>query len=85
MAHSNPFRYLDQNNRIPRSVVEYCINCPALDDQAIVTSPENVADIRKRVEQCRESGRYQGDFCARFFIFDPGIDTIDATEDAASE
>ena len=52
--------------------VKFCLNCDDMDDLA--TSPEvnDLKGVKDRFHNCDKAGRFEGDFCSRIFVADPG-------------
>ncbi len=54
--------------------VKFCVNCDDMEDLDV--DPEADFDMaRERFGRCRESGKFDGDICARLFVLeDEGAD-----------
>ncbi|MBR9975118.1 MAG: hypothetical protein KFF77_06020 [Bacteroidetes bacterium] len=46
-----------------------------MDDLAISEEAQDVEQLRQRFRNCKETGRFDGDLCARLFVVDDGIAT----------
>lgn len=53
--------------------VRFCLNCNDMDDLATSAEAQDVDRIRQRFQACKESGRFDGDLCARLFVADDSI------------
>ena len=53
--------------------VRFCLNCNDMDDLATSDESQDLDALRKRFNNCKESGRFDGDLCARLFVAEDGI------------
>ncbi len=56
------------------SIVEFCLNCNDMDDLAISEEAAKLNQLQSRFSNCRETGCFQGDLCARLFVAEDRID-----------
>ena len=54
--------------------LRFCLNCNDMDDLATSEEARDVEQLRRRFNNCRETGRFDGDLCARLFVADDGIE-----------
>lgn len=58
--------------------VQFCLNCNDMDDLAVSDEAMDVEQLRRRFNNCKETGRFDGDMCARLYVAedrieDPGL------------
>lgn len=53
--------------------VRFCLNCNDMDDLATSEEAGDLGQLRERFRNCKETGRFDGDLCARLFVADDGI------------
>ncbi len=53
--------------------VRFCLNCNDMDDLATSEEAEDLDQLHERFDNCRETGNFDGDICARLFVADDGI------------
>ena len=70
-------------SRYPADDPRFCLNCNDMDDLATSDEAGDVDALRQRFNNCKESGRFDGDLCARLFVADDGIEdaSVFADED----
>ena len=54
--------------------VEFCLNCSDMDDLAVSEEARDLGQLRSRFDGCRETGKFQGDVCARIYVAEDRID-----------
>lgn len=58
--------------------VQFCLNCNDMDDLAVSDEAQDVEQLRRRFNNCKETGKFEGDMCARLYVAedrieDPGL------------
>ena len=61
--------------------VRFCLNCNDMDDLATSEEAEDLESLQKRFRNCNETGRFDGDICARLFVADDAIEDADLFAD----
>ncbi|MBR9978123.1 MAG: hypothetical protein KFH87_08550 [Bacteroidetes bacterium] len=56
--------------------VEFCLNCNDMDDLAVRAEAAYLDLLQERFSNCRETGRFDGDFCSRIFVAKDGVENI---------
>ena len=54
--------------------VQFCLNCNDMDDLAVSEEVRDVEQLRRRFNNCKETGRFDGDMCARLYVAEDRID-----------
>lgn len=54
--------------------VLFCLNCNDMDDLAVSEEARNVEQLRLRFNNCKETGRFEGDMCARLYVAEDRIE-----------
>ncbi len=57
----------------PGHDVEFCLNCNDMDDLALSDEAKDLDQLHRRFDGCRESGKFQGDVCARIYVAEDRI------------
>jgi hypothetical protein len=63
----------ESQNSTAEGEVEFCLNCTDMDDLATSEEAKDLDQLHARFRNCRESGRFQGDLCARLFVAEDRI------------
>lgn len=66
----------------PGQDVQFCLNCNDMDDLAVSDESRNVEQLRRRFNNCKETGRFDGDICARLYVAEDDIDEPSLFADA---
>jgi hypothetical protein len=62
--------------------VQFCTNCDDMENIAL-DDPSAIAEAaRKRFDNCRKTGKFQGDICSRLFVIDDATDDGSLFDDA---
>jgi len=61
--------------------VRFCLNCNDMDDLAVSEEAEDLDQLQKRFQNCNDTGKFDGDMCARLFVADDNIDDPDLFAD----
>lgn len=61
--------------------VRFCLNCNDMDDLATSEEVRKKAEIEARFKNCRETGNFDGDICARLYVADDAFSTPDLFAD----
>ncbi|MDT8325678.1 MAG: hypothetical protein RRA94_16305 [Bacteroidota bacterium] len=67
--------------RDPEREVRFCLNCNDMDDLATSEEAKDLDQLHERFRNCNETGRFDGDICARIFVAEDGIDDADLFAD----
>jgi hypothetical protein len=65
----------DRDSRNGNSIA-FCLNCNDMEDLALSEEEMDIALLRQRFDNCRNTGRFDGDFCTRLFIVRDVLDDI---------
>ena len=68
---------MTQQNSSPENDVRFCLNCNDMDDLATSEEAKQIDQIHERFDNCRKTGRFDGDLCARLFVAEDDIDSPD--------
>mgnify|MGYP000225397472 CR=1 FL=1 len=77
--------YTTPKKRENPEAVRFCLNCNDMDDLATSPEADDLDALHKRFEECMESGRFDGDLCARLFVAEDRIDDADLFADDDDE
>lgn len=58
----------------PAGDVEFCLNCNDMEDLAVSEEAAQLDQLHNRFNNCKESGKFQGDLCARIFVAEDRIE-----------
>lgn len=66
--------------------IAFCLNCNDMEDLAVREEAAYIELLQERFSICRETGKFDGDFCSRVFIAKDGVENISflADEDELS-
>jgi hypothetical protein len=67
-------KHTQETDADPGQDVQFCLNCNDMDDLAVSDEARNVEQLRRRFNNCKETGRFDGDICARLYVAEDGID-----------
>ena len=65
----------------PERDVQFCLNCNDMDDLATSEEVEDLDQLHERFDNCRNTGKFDGDLCARIYVADDRIDDADLFAD----
>lgn len=66
-----------QQDSTPEEDVRFCLNCDDMDDLATSEEAKKIDQIHERFDNCRKTGRFEGDICSRLFVAEDDIDSPD--------
>ncbi|MDX9757854.1 MAG: hypothetical protein RBU27_01730 [Bacteroidota bacterium] len=69
-----PFRNTHTHDADSASDVAFCLNCNDMDDLATSEEARDLEQLRRRFNNCKEQGRFDGDVCARLYVAEDRID-----------
>jgi hypothetical protein len=62
----------ERRDAAPAGEEIYCTACGAtLENFCFSSAADDLAAVRKTLAQCREQGKFSGDFCSKLFIAHP--------------
>ncbi|MCZ7555258.1 MAG: hypothetical protein M5R41_02490 [Bacteroidia bacterium] len=63
------------------SKVKFCLNCDDMDDLALSSEADDLAQLQDRFENCVHTGRFDGDVCSRLFVADDDLNASALSDD----
>lgn len=61
--------------------VKFCLNCDDMDDLALSSEADDLAQLQDRFENCVHTGRFDGDVCSRLFVADDDLSASELLDD----